>query len=170
METRVIFVFAMDLTGKIASPLKDWNSKEDRENFKEITKRIGNVVMGRVTFEEIGRPLPERFNVVLSRRTYSSKDPLLTFLNASPEDVVQFLKDKGFKEIAVIGGKTVFTEFLKRGIVDEIFVTLEPYIFGEGISAFGEFERWFPLKLLETKRLNEKGTLFLKYSVEKSHR
>ncbi|HBF69457.1 MAG TPA: dihydrofolate reductase [Thermotoga sp.] len=167
---KVIFVLAMDVSGKIASSVEGWNSFEDRKNFREITTEIGNVVMGRVTFEEIGRPLPERLNVVLTRRRRSSDDPSLVFFNGSPGDVVKFLEGKGYERVAVIGGKTVFTEFLREKLVDELFVTVEPYVFGKGIPFFDEFEGYFPLKLLEMRRLNERGTLFLKYSVEKSHR
>ncbi|WP_296907086.1 dihydrofolate reductase family protein [Thermotoga sp.] len=170
MGTEVIFIFAMDLTGKIASHLTSWNSREDREYFKKITQDIGNVVMGRVTFEEIGRPLPGRLNVVLSRKERVSTEPNLVFMNGSPADVVKFLEERGFKQIAIVGGKTVFTEFLKSALVDFLFVTVEPYILGRGIFAFDEFEGFFPLKLLEARRLNKRGTILLKYSLEKSHR
>ena len=44
-----------------------WKLKEDLENFRKLT--IGNVVIfGRKTFESIGRPLPNRINVVITRQ------------------------------------------------------------------------------------------------------
>jgi len=167
---KVIFIFAMDLSGKIASSFSGWNSPEDRKHFREVTTEIGNVVMGRITFEEIGKPLPGRLNVALTKNRKTSSDPSLVFFNGSPKDVVEFLEGKGYREVAVIGGRTVFTQFLREKLVDEMFITIEPYLFGRGVPFFSEFDGFFTLKLLEISKLNEKGTLFLKYSVEHSHR
>ena len=43
-----------------------WNLKNEKKRFKELTTN-NVVVMGRKTFEEIGRPLPNRFTIVLSK-------------------------------------------------------------------------------------------------------
>lgn len=170
MEPKVVFFFAMDLTGKIATNLKSWNSKEDRELFKELTTKIGNVVMGRKTFEEIGKPLPGRLNVVLTHQKKEVHLPDLVFMGGTPAEVVKYLGDLGYEEVAVIGGRTVFTEFVRAGIVDDMCVTVEPVVFGEGVPVFENFKGCLFLKLIEKRRLNEKGTIFLRYTVERSHR
>jgi dihydrofolate reductase len=80
----------------------------DLRRFHDLTVNKP-VVMGRKTFESLGRkPLPDRLNVVLSRdRNYEAPNCLLLH---SVEDVLEVLA--GFDEVAVIGGAEVYRAFL----------------------------------------------------------
>ncbi|MCX6708894.1 MAG: dihydrofolate reductase [Candidatus Woesearchaeota archaeon] len=84
-----------------------WHLSDDLKNFKKLT--VGNtVIMGRKTFESIGRPLPERNNIVIS----SSMPPAENITVAKTiEEALQ--KAESFsKEIFIIGGASVYAQSL----------------------------------------------------------
>ena len=93
-----------------------WDLPADRRRFRELT--MGHVVvMGRKTFESIGRPLEGRTNVVLTRRRdYTA--PGCVVLH-SPREVAGLYRGR---EVFVIGGEEVFTAFLP--MVERIYLTL----------------------------------------------
>ena len=88
-----------------------WQLKSDLAHFRALT--IGKpVVMGRRTFESIGKPLDERTNIVLSRG-FSMRVPggvLATSLSAGLSMARQDAAKRGVDEIMVIGGGDVFAE------------------------------------------------------------
>ena|SRR3989338_7640684 len=84
-----------------------WGIPEDMQNFRTLTS--GNVViMGRKTFESIGKPLPNRHNIVISRRKV---DAAGVEWAQSVEDALKMAK-KHRKDIFVIGGQQVYEQFL----------------------------------------------------------
>ncbi len=91
-----------------------WNYPEDLAYFKSVT--MGKiVVMGRKTFESIGKPLSGRTNIILSKTLKESKG-VLVFRNI--ENLKSYLIDKNY---FVIGGEQIYRQFLS--IVDEIYLT-----------------------------------------------
>ena len=81
-----------------------WSIPEDLAHFKEIT--LGKtVVMGRSTYESIGKPLPGRKNVVLSRNV-DLAIPGVLVVN-SKEEILKM------NNVIIIGGEKVYSEFLK---------------------------------------------------------
>ncbi len=91
-----------------------WHLSEDLKRFKQIT--MGHpVVMGRKTFESIGKPLPGRENIVLTRDPHFNP-PGVTLIHA----VDEILNMNG--EIFVIGGAEIYKQFLPQS--DKIYLTL----------------------------------------------
>ncbi len=92
-----------------------WRLKSDLAHFRALT--IGKpVVMGRKTYESIGRPLKGRTNIVLTR-DLSLKVPggvLATSLNAALSIARQDAVKRGVDEIMVIGGSDVFADTMAR--------------------------------------------------------
>ena len=88
-----------------------WHIPEDLKNFKKITTGK-TVIMGRKTFESIGRPLPNRKNIVLS------KDKSLTVKGAtvlnSVDACLDYIKKNNIddNDVFVIGGESVYNDFL----------------------------------------------------------
>ncbi len=113
----------------------DWNSQDDLAWFKEITTKIGTVVMGRKTYEIIGHPLKSRLNVVMSRKKSGLRNENILFVNGGPKIVVDTLEKMNVENAAIIGGKSVFTAFLQEGLIDEAYITYEP-VFIKGIDMF----------------------------------
>lgn len=93
-----------------------YSIKEDLEFFKQVTLNH-TVVMGRKTFESIGKPLPKRNNVVISR-TKNIDDKIEIY-----RSIKEFLEAYENKEedIFVIGGATIYKQFLD--MADNIYLT-----------------------------------------------
>lgn len=96
-----------------------WHIPEDLRWFKKVT--AGHpLIMGRKTFDSIGRPLPGRKNVIISRqRDYKVPEALVFH---SLEDTIDKLKADREEEIFIIGGANIFKEALTY--TDRIYLTL----------------------------------------------
>lgn len=87
-----------------------WNLKNEKKRFKELT--IGNVViMGRKTYEEIGRPLPNRDTIVVSKtRTFDFENCMTA---RSVEEALKISKEKfPHKDVYISGGGEIYKEVL----------------------------------------------------------
>ena len=119
-----------------------WHLPEDFKFFKATT--MGHaILMGRKTYESIGKPLPGRENIVLSR-TMPDR-PGVTVLRSLDE-----LKEPtDGRDLFVIGGEEIYRLLLPR--VQELYVTKVPQTI-EGDTRFPEFETRFDTgtKVLET--------------------
>lgn len=88
-----------------------WHLPEDLAYFKQVT--MGKpVIMGRKTFESIGRPLPQRVNIIISGQTDFS--PLGVEVVATPEQALALALSYPARdnEVMVIGGGTIYQQFL----------------------------------------------------------
>lgn len=99
-----------------------YRMKQDFEWFKELTKgQI--VVMGVNTFKEIGRPLPNRINIVLCDRNRPKPDvPNDVIVAHSLDDVLLIAGFEADREIFIIGGQKLYQEAFEYG-VDYIYRT-----------------------------------------------
>jgi dihydrofolate reductase len=85
-----------------------WHLPEDLAYFKEIT--MGSlVVMGRKTYESIGKPLPGRGNIVLSRQPNLGQYPPEVWMYSS---ITKLHNDTRGRNVFVIGGKEIFERFM----------------------------------------------------------
>lgn len=151
---RVIAIWTQSLDGFIAKSASDdlsWGAKADKRWFSKVTREIGVVVVGRKTAELIGKPLPGRLNVVMSRS-----------LGKTPKQILQELDKKGFKQVAICGGASIYKLWLKEKLVDEVWVSLQPVIFGGGIKPVEEVE--LNLELMGQEGIGE-GVVVVKYKV-----
>ncbi|MCR4305461.1 MAG: dihydrofolate reductase family protein, partial [Candidatus Daviesbacteria bacterium] len=89
----------------------------------------------------------------------------LEFSSKSPKQLVKELTGRGYKQILLASGPKLNTAFLKDKLVQELWLTLEPNIFGVGIGLVDSEKLDIKLRLLSSKRLNPQGTLLLKYQV-----
>lgn len=157
---------AITADGKIAkdkNQLADWTSKEDKQLFVQTSKDFGVIMMGENTFKTFPKPLPGRLNVVFSYNGGEDIDDLLKWVQGEPETVLLELEQKGFKKALLGGGAFLNTLFLKKKLISEIIISIEPKLFGSGISLFSE-EMEHNLELKECLKLNE-NTVMLKYKV-----
>ena len=107
----------------------EWTSREDKRYFKELTTGVGTIIMGRRTYESIGRTLPGRLNVVLTRNpaAYEESESLI-FRSSPPEALIEEIEGRGIEEECLMGGARTFADFADRGLVNELHITLEPTI------------------------------------------
>lgn len=95
-----------------------WHLPDDLKFFKKIT--LGKtVLMGRKTFQSLGKPLPNRLNIVLSRSEQTLPEGVLQF--KSYEAAIAYLKNQDCEELCVIGGGVLFAELINE--VDQIYLT-----------------------------------------------
>lgn len=100
-----------------------WKQSADLKRFKDITSGK-TVVMGRKTFDSIGKPLPNRNNIVLTR----------TKFEIPGVNVITDIEQITDKEYFVIGGSEIYNLFLDRA--DEIYLTI--------IDCEIDADCWFP--------------------------
>ncbi len=98
-----------------------WDIPEDLKVFKEITTN-NIVIMGRKTFQSIGRALPNRINLVLTRDNNFSSDNIEVFTSPHKalEKAISLQKELN-KKIFIIGGKTIYEYFLPQ--IDELHIS-----------------------------------------------
>ena len=160
---KVTVIAAISANGIIAQRPEqssiDWTSGEDTEHFKEITKRAGVVIVGRKTFELIGKPLADRQMIVLTKtpEAFGQMDGV-RFTNQGPAAVLKALKEQNVQEVAVIGGQETYTQFFDQKLVTDLYLTIEPLLFGEGMSLVKGFDR-VDLRLESIKRLGDQAVL-----------
>lgn len=160
---------AVSIDGKIAAHAKQftsWTSKEDKDFLHKHLDRSDVVVVGRNTYETAKKPLSIRNLIVITRQVKKStrKNLRLTFFNLETENLDKFIRKAGYKRVAVLGGQKIYTYFLEKNLLNEIYLTIEPVIFGKGLSMFGsekfEIRKW---RFVSIKQLNKKGSLVLRY-------
>ena len=99
-----------------------WHLSKDLQHFKRVT--LGKpVVMGRLTFESIGRPLPGRANIVISRDAQYRAEGVtaVTSLDAALACASDVALIDGVSELMVIGGAQIYAEAIPRA--DRLYVT-----------------------------------------------
>ena len=168
---KAIVLMAITVDGKIAKTadhLANWTSKADKKIFVEETKKAGVIVMGETTYNTIGRPLPGRLNVILSLSPDANQNQpgILEFTNTQPRELLQELAGRGFNSVILGGGATINGLFLKENLIDEVWLTIEPKIFGDGLSLFKGADVNLDLELLEMKQLDT-HVLQVRYKIKK---
>lgn len=100
-----------------------WHLPEDLAYFRRVT--MGKpLIMGRRTFESIGRPLPGRTNIVISRNPRFTAEGIRVV--ASLDDALQLARDialaDGVDELLVIGGAEIYAQAIPRA--DRLYLTM----------------------------------------------
>jgi len=118
-----------------------WHMPADLKHFKQVT--MGKpVIMGRKTYESIGRPLPGRTNIVITRNLDWKIDGV-EVVN-SPENALELLQD--VEEVMVIGGGNIYQQFLpKADCLYLTFIDLEV----EGDTRFPDWKQNAEWTLIE---------------------
>lgn len=163
---KVSIIAALSADGQIA-PAKggsslQWTSTEDTKFFTEKTREAGVVIMGRETFETIGKPLPGRLNIVYSHRHREIEGVEAT--DVPPADLISDLEKRGYEKVAVIGGTQIYTLFLEAEVVTDLYLTVEPVLFGAGQPLFNTELLGRHLTLESMERMGE-STVLLHYTV-----
>lgn len=137
----------------------------DLQNFKKLTENHF-VLMGRKTYQSVGKPLPNRTNIVLTRKpnklefdpeviTYGSvEEVLFEYENYAEKDV----------ELWVIGGSDIYSQFLDHA--DRVYLTVIRHEFKQVDSYFPELdESQWDKKFLGEKKIDEKDEYTHSYTV-----
>jgi dihydrofolate reductase len=148
-----------------------WVMKSDLRRFREITLNHA-IIMGRKTYDSIGKPLPYRENIVITRDTQFQASGVRVFNDAETAiyhaDV--FSITRGLDTIFVIGGGHIFTVFER--LIDKVYLTEvhAPEIKGDAHFNFRfDRKRWEVVKRTETSKgeLDQYDSTFIIYQRRK---
>lgn len=187
---KVYLIAALTADGLIARDQNQistsWTSDEDRKWFWRRTRQTPILIMGRKNYQATGKLLPKRQTIVMTRQTTwpavgtTPAQPLeslvgaaelepestgLFFTNKTPIEMMKFLTDKKYSEVAICGGSSIYTQFAKANLIDDYYLTIEPIFFGKGIGLFNEVLD-LKLTLVESQALNP-STLLLHFQPQR---
>ena len=163
----IIAIAAITIDGKIArhaDHLTDWTSPEDKTFLRALLDKSDVVVVGHSTYKTAEGPLSKRNCIVLTRTvaTMEQKSDNLAFYNPEGLPIERALES--YRIVALIGGTQTYGYFLEHGLIDELYLTIEPIIFGNGLSMFASKNgKDTKFLLVDVQKLNEKGTILLHY-------
>jgi dihydrofolate reductase len=165
-----VIIAAVTLDGKIAKSKNhnvDWTSKEDKQFFRQEVQKAGVVIFGANTYQTMGKVMPGVLNIIMTREPQKFidqyKSNLLEFTCDPPRVLLNHLQAKGYEKVVIAGGSTIYSLFLKEDLVDEIYLTIAPKIFGFGMPLFTDMRieesSW---ELMEVRQL-AKGEVLVRY-------
>jgi len=107
---------------------------QDFERMRTLT-RGHPLIMGRKTFESIGKVLPERTNIVVTRdpkrvRSVNFYSPQVQIVSALVQGIEEAKQSPGASEIFIFGGGEIFREAMEKGLVDRLYLTIAQGDFG----------------------------------------
>lgn len=162
----IILVSTLDgFIGRNTSDPVDWGSKEDKLHLRKSLDESDLCIIGRNSYEVSESILKNRKVVVMTSKVSNliQQNENLWFWNPESGEC-ELEKEFWVQRVAVLGGSGVIQYYLQRDAIHEIYLTVEPLVFGSGV-------RWIdsdsldPLTftLIQCRVLNEQGTILLKY-------
>lgn len=174
---RVVLIAAQSLDGFLAKhdrPGTDFTSEADRSWFPACLRNFDVCVMGSATWraarsEILAAPCSGRRRIVMTRDPAVFADDAqpgrIEFTAETTTALASRLRTEGVEQCALLGGGVVNGLFLSENLVDELWVTVEPLVFGQG-RPIAEGRLDVVMTLGEVTRLGP-DTLLLKYSVKR---
>ena len=170
---KLTLIAAQSLDGFIThhdTPGTSFCSPEDQAAFIGFLKQFDSLIMGRPTYE-LSRNAIRNAKATHRLRKIWTRHPenwqhdtipnSIEFTNAAPQEILTELKQRNTQNTALLGGTETYTSFLQANLVDELWLTLEPRLFGSGKKlATGTLDTTFTHT--ETQHLSP-NTLLLKY-------
>lgn len=148
--TTVVLVAVVSLDGCLTKHdepgASGWASTDDQRHFRSTLATCDASVMGSATYLEAREQIranltAQRRRVVMTRspeRFVEDGVPdRLEFTSETPTSIVDRLRADGHHRCAVLGGGQIYSQFLAAGLVDEMLITIEPRVFGNGIRLAG---------------------------------
>ncbi len=119
-----------------------WHIPADLKYFKELT--YGNpIIMGRKTFESIGRPLPGRHNIIITRNSeyYMDDCAVVCDFQAALKEAGDFAEQNGKSDIFIIGGAEVYRQaidFADKAYITEVHADFD----GDAVFDMLDLSNW----------------------------
>lgn len=130
-----------------------WHIPEELGYFKKMTMGKA-MIMGRKTFESIGRPLPGRKTIVITRNeSYAPKDVTVVHELKEAIEIAEEFSD----EVMIIGGAEIFS--LSLTYADRLYITLIDHAF-EGDTFFPQYEDEWTLSSTSDEQKSKDGTVY----------
>ena len=160
----------------------DWFEfeKEEIDWSKEILRRVGTMLYGRVTYQEFSEfwptasPSPDGFDseiigqlnglqkLVFSRTLQEAKWGPAALIRDDPVDVIERIKKEPGRDMVVVGSGTLVSALVRNDLVDEYRIRIRPIILGSGKPIFEDSKSRHKLKLVSAKSFSN-GVVALHY-------
>lgn len=115
-----------------------WRLSSDLKNFKKLTSGHA-ILMGRKTYESIGKPLPKRRNLIISRDPAYTAEGCEVF--QSIEAAIEAAQAQGETEVFVIGGAQIYRQILPKA--DKMYLTkVKAEVKGDAFFEIGNLDQW----------------------------
>ncbi|NCN87723.1 MAG: dihydrofolate reductase [Candidatus Pacebacteria bacterium] len=172
---QISLIAAMTIDGFIGRDEQDrsfnWTSAEDKKHYVQQIKKADAIVMGRKTFETFSRYPKDSHWVIYTSDKENLKKPQSKHITVettdlAPRKLLEKLENDGKKEVMICGGSSIYTMFMQSGMVDKLYLTVEPVLFGRGIKLFSDNLGQVDLELIKVDHLSSQ-TIMLEYEVKK---
>jgi dihydrofolate reductase len=175
---KVSLALVTSVNGKLTNagvPSYVWASQEDQTAFEKMKNASNVIIMGRHTYESAKSLItlsPKTLRVVMTSQPEKYEGDAvmgqLAFSQLPPKKLLKNLMNSGYTSVLLVGGAKLAQDFLEEGLVTQLYLTIEPLYFSQGLS-WDSSDHVFDKKLTlkKVQRLNKKGTLLLTYLVKK---
>lgn len=168
-----LLYMAMSVNGMVARPGgdEDFLSHEHWDMFSELAENCGCFIIGRKTYETVKNwdekysfdDFSDAIKVILTKDSgYTASEGYL--IAHSPKEALEILRQKDLDKALVAGGPETNSAFAEAGLIDEIWLGVEPILIGKGEPLFAEGNFDLDLHLTDAEKRGG-GLLLLKYSV-----
>src|SRR5437868_11020637 len=145
---KVILAMVMSVDGKTTKwhnpHLHTWTSQEDQQYFSGLIEKHNLIIMGRKTYEaakSLIKHKPGKLRIVITNNPQQFNNVAipeqLEFTSVQPKTIIKQLEDRGYTNAFLVGGEHTNSLFLQDNLVNELWVTIEPKIFGSGNGLVG---------------------------------
>lgn len=170
---KIILCMVLSVDGKSTKgdqPDQSWASSEDQQHLSKLISENNLILMGGRTYELSRshiKPTEGKLRVIVTHdpEKYSADkvEGQLEFMSGSVREIMGNLEARGYEQMLLLSGENLNKEFFEAGLIDEIYLTIEPYVFGSGKGMVSDSNLNVSLQLIEVDKLNEHGTLLLHY-------
>ena len=169
--TKTIVYLAMSLDGFIAGKRDDlsWLKKYEKVDYGygKFLSGIGAIIEGRRTYDievKLGvRHLIPQFVLCHDIKGKRANNKKILFVNRDISNVLSEAKKiSGKKDVWILGGANVIQQYIKKGLIDKMIITIVPVILGSGIRLFENIYKKINLKLKKAENF-DKGLVMLSY-------
>ena len=163
-------IAAISTDGFIAGQHCDmsWLSNADQLLLKQTMRDHDTILMGMKTYNAHKNKFvtKQKTRIVFTRSKVTPNDPRVRFYNGEPSDHLKELSDKGTTKALLLGGAELYNYFLKKDLVSEVMLVIEPVKLHTGTLFFTDakvLESTYGFTLYCSQQLNAEGTIFNSY-------
>ena len=147
----------------------DFVSPYSWKGYKKVVDSSDCIIIGRRTYElmpETEFNKDKKYVVITHKKDLPKKIKKVIFTSSNPSALIRKISQEKIKRTLISGGSQINSLFMKAGLIDEIYLDIEPVFLGTGIKLFTDAEFEAKLELMEIKKLS-KDEVQLHYKVKK---
>jgi dihydrofolate reductase len=167
----VVLFIASSLDGYIAKPdgNVDWLYQDHDYGYKSFINSVDTVIMGRKTYSQVmefGRfPYKDKTSYIFTNSAEKFSNNGVQFVSEKIPEFVKTLVNKAGKDVWLIGGSEIVSEFVNHDLIDKIILSVHPIILGKGIPLFSKLKSTTNLTLTKEESFKS-GLVQLTYKVD----